>query len=185
MKQIEFINKRAIFMPISLICVILTILLIVFQGLNLGLDFVGETLVQISVKQDLSIDEMRKLLSESGIKEFDLQSVITKTTEGKEYIVKDGDTFSHGKTIKEARDSLLYKISNRDTSRYKKYKLNKVLTKKEAIEMYRVITGACEYGVRQFCKGRKIKNKMTIAEIIKITDGQYGNGHLREFFGSR
>ena len=32
------------------------------------------------------------------------------------YIIKDGDVYSHGKTIREARENLIYKISNRDTS---------------------------------------------------------------------
>ena len=36
------------------------------------------------------------------------------------YCIQDGDIYSHGDTIKEAKDGLLYKISNRDTSKYKK-----------------------------------------------------------------
>ena len=81
------------------------------------------------------------------------------------YVIKSGDVYSHGKTIKEARDSLIYKISNRDTSEYKKMNIDTILTKEEAIKMYRVITGACEYGVKMFVDKEKRKSKYTIKEM--------------------
>jgi hypothetical protein len=50
--------------------------------------------------------------------------------------------------------------------------------------MYRVITGACEFGVKNFIEQNKIDEKKTytIKEIINITSGQYGNQKLQEFF---
>ena len=102
-------------------------------------------------------------------------------------MIKNGDdelpTFSHGKTIKEARESLIYKISNRDTSVYKNYKLDTVVSFEEAIKMYRTITGACEFGTKNFVQGlTKTKKKYKISEIIEITNNQYGNECFREFF---
>ena len=101
------------------------------------------------------------------------------------YIVKDGDIYSHGDTIKEAKESLIYKISNRDTSKYTTYSLNTKLTKKEAIEMYRVITGACEAGTRYFVENNIIPEDLTVKKVIDITAGQYGNETLKEFFNVR
>jgi len=99
------------------------------------------------------------------------------------FIVTDGVNFSHGKSIKEAKKSLLYKISNRDTTKYKSMNLDSVLTLKEGIEAYRVITGACEFGVKNFIEGLgKAKSKYTIKEIIKITKGCYGNNTFSNFF---
>ena len=50
------------------------------------------------------------------------------------YCIQDGDIYSHGDTIKEAKDGLSYKISNRDTSKYKNYNLKTILTLKESID---------------------------------------------------
>lgn len=46
------------------------------------------------------------------------------------------------KTIKEAKDDLIYKISDRDTSMYYNFTLDTIVTHKEAVKMYRKITGA-------------------------------------------
>ena len=99
------------------------------------------------------------------------------------YVIESDGVFSHGATIKEAKESLIYKISNRDTSMYKDYTLETVVTFEEAIKMYRVITGACEAGTRNFIEGlSKKKKKYTVAEIISETKGQYGNETFKEFF---
>ena len=97
------------------------------------------------------------------------------------YLIKDGDTYSHGDTLKEAKDSLVYKISNRDTSVYKGYTLETIVTLEQAIKMYRVVTGACEGGTRHFVETHKLPKKMTVKELIEITQGKYGNDKLVEF----
>ena len=100
------------------------------------------------------------------------------------YIVKDEDIYSHGETIKEARDSLVYKISSKDTSMYKDLTLDSILPKDECIKMYRVITGACESGTKYFVSKQepsKIKDKYSISELIELTKGQYGNNKLVQF----
>ena len=103
--------------------------------------------------------------------------------EKESYVVADGENFSHGNTIKEARENLIYKISNRDTSKYNDLPLDTKMDKKEYIEMYRVITGACQYGVKNFVESNNnLKKEHTIQEIINITQGQYGNKTLTDFF---
>ena len=98
------------------------------------------------------------------------------------YIVQDGDIYSHGATIKEARESLIYKISNRDTSIYNDVKLDDEFELKDIIKMYRVITGACEAGTRYFVENNKLPNKLTVKQTIDLTKGQYGNEKFKKFF---
>ena len=99
------------------------------------------------------------------------------------YLVENDGIYAHGKTLKEARESLLYKIGDRDTSFYDGYTIETVVTKQEAIKMYRVITGACEYGVKTFVDNQKTrKRKFTVQEIIELTKGQYGHDAFSEFF---
>ena len=99
------------------------------------------------------------------------------------YVVFDGENCAHGSSIKDARESLIYKISNRDTSAYNEYTLETVVDWAEAVKMYRTITGACSEGARMFANGlEKIPVSLTIDELIKLTDEQYGNEKLKEFF---
>lgn len=45
------------------------------------------------------------------------------------------------------------------------------------------ITGACEAGTKHFVGGLKeLKPRYTIAEIIELTDGQFGATDFRNFF---
>ena len=103
---------------------------------------------------------------------------------GKEvYLVVDGDKCAHGDTIAEARKDLIYKIGNRDKSAYEGMTRDTVLSFEQSIECYRVITGACAAGCRGFVERLdKVKKSYTIAEIIKLTEGQYGNYELKSFF---
>lgn len=99
------------------------------------------------------------------------------------FIARDGDgNFAHGATLHDARESLVYKIGMRDTTPYKSWKLTDTKTKSELIKAYRVITGACEFGTKQFCAGRDLPDTATVADAIEITAGQYGSKKFREFF---
>lgn len=100
------------------------------------------------------------------------------------YCIEVDGVFSHGATIKEAKESLLYKISDRDTSKYNNYTLDTVITFEDAIKMYRCITGACEGGTRHFVENvlQNRKKKYTVREVIEETKGQYNNEKLQEFF---
>jgi hypothetical protein len=51
------------------------------------------------------------------------------------------------------------------------------------VELYRVITGACAAGTRSFVESMQIEQKdYSIKEVIKMTEGQYGNQSLVKFF---
>ena len=101
------------------------------------------------------------------------------------YLVTDGNgKWSHGDTLKDAKNDLIYKISNRDTSKYKNLTVDSVVSFEFAVEMYRVITGSCGYGVKNFVENnlKHKKAKYKISEIIEITKDQYQAGVFKSFF---
>ncbi len=100
------------------------------------------------------------------------------------YCVQKGEQFSHGETVEKAIESLRYKLSDRDTSRFKKWTPKTKVSVDEAIQAYRAITGACEFGVRSFCESTKIPKTLTVSKVIELTDGKYGSREFAGFFGS-
>ena len=109
----------------------------------------------------------------------------TKVSYCVEYTNPDGSkTFAHGETIKQAKEDLKYKFKEIDTSMYKNYTLDTVITFEDAIQMYHAITGACSLGTKHFCENvlKVKKKKYTIAECIELTRGQYNSEKFREFF---
>ena len=102
------------------------------------------------------------------------------------FCIKQGNEFSHGKTLKEARESFMYKISERDTSQYESFTLKTIITKEEAIQMYRVVTGACESGTRMFVKSlSNPPNKLSVADLITLTQGRYNQDKLVKFINNQ
>jgi len=102
------------------------------------------------------------------------------------YLVTDGEgKWSHGYTLDEAKTDLLYKISKRNKDDYKNLSLESELSFEDAIVCYRVITGACSFGTKDFIEnrlGENRKDKYTISEIIKLTEDEYGGKTFKNFF---
>ena len=101
------------------------------------------------------------------------------------YIVHKDGKYAHGNSIREAKESLIYKITSRDKSKYENLNGNSKLKLGEMIECYRVITGACEFGVKDFINNvlnGKPKKEYTINEIITITKNHYGHKEFKDFF---
>ncbi len=100
------------------------------------------------------------------------------------YIVTNGENFAHGKTLKEAREDLVYKVTDRRKDDYEGFAKNHTFSHQEAIACYRTITGACSFGTRDFCENRLNKQKQyTIEQMAELTSGEYGNSTFRKFFG--
>ncbi len=104
-----------------------------------------------------------------------------------QYLVTDGNgKWAHGDTLAKAREDLKFKISNRDTSKYKGLPLDHEFSEDEAIECYRVVSGACAAGTKHFLlevlPKEKRQERYTIAQMIELTKGQYGAETFREFF---
>lgn len=98
------------------------------------------------------------------------------------WVVKDGNHFAHGKTIKEAREDLLFKVLDKDKSEFENLTLDDTLSVKDAIQCYRIITGACSIGVRDFCSKLELKDEYSISEIIGLTKNSYGSDVFLSFF---
>jgi hypothetical protein len=100
------------------------------------------------------------------------------------YLITDGEKWSHGDTLKEAKMDLVYKVTNKTKDDYKLLTLNSVLTFEEAVVCYRVITGACSFGVKDFVKNKliKVEKSYSIETIIEKTIGCYGNEEFKKYF---
>ena len=103
------------------------------------------------------------------------------------YLVTDGHgKYAHGYTIQEAKKDLVYKICNRDKSEYESLTLDSTLSFEDAVECYRIITGACSFGTRNFVEtilpDKDKKDAYTIRKMIELTRGQYGNTTFENFF---
>ena len=111
-----------------------------------------------------------------------LEEVITEGKEfktDKGFVVRDGDEFSHGETLEEARLDLEFKINPRKIDYLKDYNLDSKLLKREMVLAYRRITGACSFGVKEFLKNNKIPEELTIRNAIKLTKGHYGHEEFK------
>ena len=99
------------------------------------------------------------------------------------FVVQRGNTYSHGETIQKAIEDLRYKISDRDKSEFEYWKkdLNQTVSIDEAIAAYRVVTGACEYGVREFVKSIEVPEKLTPLVVVGLTKGRFGNKEFEAF----
>ena len=100
------------------------------------------------------------------------------------YLITDGERWSHGDTLKEAKEDLVYKVTNKTKDDYKNLNKNSILTFEEAVVCYRVITGACSFGVKDFVKNKleKVEKEYSIETIIEKTIGCYGNENFKEYF---
>ena len=126
-------------------------------------------------------DEIVNIIHPSG-REF----LRTGVNEPIYYVVTDGNGhWAHGDTLEDAKEDLIFKISKRDKSEYESLTLDSELPYNEAIDCYRVITGACKTGTRDYIEHRlpnPRKEKYTIGEMIELTKDEYGGRTFREFF---
>ena len=97
-------------------------------------------------------------------------------------VTKDDKVFAHGMSIRQGISDLLFKLSDRNKSDYENLTLDDILPLEEAIVMYRVLTGACSYGVEQFMKDKEFNKTISIREIDKVIGDSYGSKQFREFF---
>jgi len=99
------------------------------------------------------------------------------------YVATDGKKFAHGDTAKIALEELAFKTGRRDLTKYKNMPLDTKKTPEEWARVYRMITGACQYGTREFMARKTLKKKYTLAEIIKETNGAFGHSKFLEVVG--
>ena len=88
----------------------------------------------------------------------------------KVYVVAKDGVYSHGETIESAIADFRYKIGNRDASDFEYFRKEKgEIPTDEIIKGYRAVTGACEFGTKQFVSGlENVKDSYTIKEAVEI-----------------
>ncbi|RUR52925.1 protein translocase subunit SecF [Vreelandella populi] len=72
--QIDFMGRRKLAFIVSALMLIVSIGAIVFQQLNLGLDFTGGTLIEVRYATAPSLDAIRQLMVESGFRDVSVQT---------------------------------------------------------------------------------------------------------------
>ena len=72
--RIDFMGRRNLAFIVSAVMLIVSIGAIVFQQLNLGLDFTGGTLVEVRYGVAPSLDAIRQLLEDSGFQDVSVQT---------------------------------------------------------------------------------------------------------------
>ncbi len=83
--NIDFVGKRYFFVGLSTLINVAAILLLVFKGLNYGVDFVGGSVVQIKFVRPTSGDQIRKALSKLDLGEITVQDF---GSSGDQYLVR-------------------------------------------------------------------------------------------------
>ena len=98
----------------------------------------------------------------------------------KSYIASKDDYTAHGETVKEAIEDLNFKILSTNfnikdiVSKIKKSKI-------VSINDYRLLTGACRQGCKEFMKSNKFKgNEVSLEEVLKLTKNEFGGSRFKE-----
>lgn len=73
MTQLDFMGKRKIAMVFSALLILASIVSLISQGLALGLDFTGGTLIEVSYQQGVELKPIRNSLEQAGYKDATVQ----------------------------------------------------------------------------------------------------------------
>jgi preprotein translocase subunit SecF len=100
--DIKFVSKRKKFYQISAFIILIGIMSLLFQGLNYGIDFAGGTLIQIDFEQNVSITDIRDVLSEMNLASSTIQSLSNN-----EFVIRTDQT------ALQQREEILDTLKNR------------------------------------------------------------------------
>ena len=142
--------------------------------------FCGETVYIID-----GIQTIVKRIKGNLAKGYILNSDFTKTTC---YVVKSDGCFSHGETLKKAREALQNKLFERmdkdeTISEFrKKFKPGVKYPGEDYFVWHHYLTGSCEMGRRSFVNDREIdlSDKFTPEEFIEICKDAYGGEIIKQ-----
>ena len=104
------------------------------------------------------------------------------------FVVKGNGYFAHGKTLKEATESLREKIfSDMDSEEaieefLKTFEQGKTYKVSDFFEWHHYLTGSCKMGREAFMrnKGLNFEDDMAVDEFIKLTENDYGSSIIKE-----
>ena len=78
-RQFDFMGQRRIALSISILMVLVSIAALLFQQLNLGLDFTGCTLVEVRYAVAPSLDAVRQTLEAAEFRDVSVQTFGTSS----------------------------------------------------------------------------------------------------------
>ncbi|RDB43630.1 protein translocase subunit SecF [Halomonas sp. DQ26W] len=73
-RQFDFMGKRRIAFAVSAVLILASIVSLLFQQLNLGLDFTGGTLVEVRYSVAPSLEAIRLILEDAGFRDVSVQT---------------------------------------------------------------------------------------------------------------
>ncbi len=88
----KFMSKRFYAFTISGLIIIAGVTLFVIKSFNLGIDFTGGTMLEVSFKDDISIDDLRKSLRKVGL----AKSMIQRIESENKFFIKTMRVFDAG-----------------------------------------------------------------------------------------
>lgn len=105
------------------------------------------------------------------------------------YIVKDGNKFAHGETLRNAFDSLQEKLYDDSTEEERIEAFKKKFPEydvkynnKDLFIYHHVLTGSCKMGREAFVadRGLSLDGKTSVREFIKLTKNSYGGDIIKK-----
>ncbi len=103
--NIDFVGKRNLWMGLSVVAIVGTIILFFTKGLNYGIDFTGGAEIQIKVPQSWDIGKVRTDLEEGGLKDAKVQQIGDPSQS--QYMIKtQGDESSLNKVAAQVEGAL-------------------------------------------------------------------------------
>lgn len=142
--------------------------------------FIGQTVYTIDDLQTL-IDHVHGNIAKGAILNSDLTTTPC-------YIIKNGNLFAHGETMRDAQESLLEKQFER-MDEYERIEafLNEIDLEKRYptavfFDWHHRLTGSCEMGRKVFAANHEIdlvNGTMTAMEFVELTKGAYGGSVIR------
>ncbi len=66
--DIDFVGKRNVWLGVSILCIVATIVLFFTKGLNYGIDFTGGAEVQVKIPNTWDIGKVRNEMETGGLK---------------------------------------------------------------------------------------------------------------------
>jgi len=137
------------------------------NGKYCSIDRIFAEVVSRKIKDNIEILKLKKIYSEEYF-----------------FAVVKGNLSAHGKNLKSCLLDLRFKEEERDVSSYESLTLDSELSFEDMVICYRVITGACQFGVDKFIEKNlgTPKEKYKIREVIELTGGQYGGNVFSKFF---
>ena len=87
------------------------------------------------------------------------------------YVAESGKFYAHGKSIKQAVEDLQFKLI---CEKLKNQPINKDTV--IDIKYYRLVTGACEFGVKSFIESNGLKDSYKACELLPILESKHAYG---------